>query len=389
MLQNSTFTTSETKSLAARLNRYAVVAVFLVLIALPAVWFGRTSFAPAPLHENRKMSPAPALSIHLFQETDRWFSDRFGMRDALVYYGSRLQMARTGTPSNQDVVIGPSKWLFYDQYYVPGRPHFADTLGKDPLSASQLRLATDNVIQAHRALAACGIPFYFVVAPDKQAIYPEKLGIHIPADAKSNADQLIESLRTAAPALKIIDLRGVVQNAKAQAPYDLYMRTDTHWNSLGAFYGYQAIMQRLAADRVASLSRWTQLSNWTVTQAKFDKGDIAVNLLSLPGYFEDYATRFKRQPARQAVWQGDELSGSSTNAAGKGHLVMYRDSFAAELMPFLGEDFATTWSALGRELDGDAIAQQHPNVVMLEIVARNIRMLKEPPVNMDRLCRKT
>ncbi|WP_191629122.1 alginate O-acetyltransferase AlgX-related protein [Pandoraea terrae] len=308
------------------------------------------------------------------------------MRDALVYYGSRLQMARTGAPTNQDVVVGPTKWLFYDQYYVPGQPHFADTIGKDPLSPSALKTIGANVQAVHEALKVCKIPFYFVIAPDKQSVYPEKLGIHIPTAAQSNADQLIEYLRTTDSGLNIIDLRNPLVTARAGAPFDLYKRTDTHWNSLGAFYGYQAIVRRLTADRILPASPRSDLADWDVTQAPFDNGDIAVNLLSLPGYFEDYNTHFEAKTARHAQWSGDERRRQSQNPEGLGNLVMYRDSFAGELLPFLAEDFESTVSFLSHEVDGDTVRNTKPSVVMLQIVGRNIRMLKEGPKNLGHIC---
>ncbi|KDB08078.1 hypothetical protein LIG30_2753 [Burkholderia sp. lig30] len=378
---------------AAAVNRAIVAAVFFGLLALPVVWFGRASFAPAPLHENRVMTPFPDLSIHTLQQFERWFSDRYGMRDALVYYGSRLQMARTGTPTNQDVVVGPGRWLFFDPYHVPGQPHFADLLGKDPLSSSQLQDIGHNLRDIHKALAACKIPFYFVIAPDKQTVYPEKLGVHVPADARTETDQVVAFLRERDPDLRVIDLRGPVIDAKASAPYEIYKRTDTHWNSLGAFYGYRAIMGRLVRDGVLAGAPWADLDQWHVTQHPFDQGDIAVNLLSLPGYFEDFNTTFDKRTPRlarsvpaPADAQPDE--GQFTeNPQGKGGLLLYRDSFSGELMPFLSEDFAHMWSYLGRDVDGSEVRRRSPSVVVLEIVERNVRMLtKNPQRNLGDAC---
>ncbi len=82
----------------------------------------------------------------------------------------------------------------------------------------------------------------------------------------------------------------------------------------------------------------------------FYPGDIAVNLLSLPGYFEDFNTTFdKRTPrlARSVPAPADAQPDEGhfiENPQGKGGLLLYRDSFSGELMPFLSEDFAHMWS---------------------------------------------
>ncbi|VVD89768.1 alginate O-acetyltransferase [Pandoraea horticolens] len=378
-----------------KLNRAAVPLVFFALIALPIAWFGRASFTPAPLHENRVLEPLPDLSLHSLQRLERWFSDRFGMRDALVYYGSWLQMARTGSPTNQDVVVGPNQWLFYDQYYVPGQPHFADLQGKDPLSQGQLREITENLRVTQKALAACSIPFYFIVAPDKQYVYPEQLGVRVRAGVTTQLDQLVDYLKVELAELRLVDLRPALVDAKRTSPYEMYKRTDTHWNSLGAFYGYQAVANRFARDGIIPSAPAATLDAWTVTQSPFDQGDIAVSLLSLPGYFKDVNTHFEKRTPRLSQWVGAPVDAPqrndsvfSENRSGHGRLLLYKDSFSGELMQFIAEDFANTWTYLGRDIDGDEVRRRKPTVVALQIVQRNIKTLgNSPPKNMVALCR--
>ncbi|WP_425125963.1 alginate O-acetyltransferase AlgX-related protein, partial [Burkholderia anthina] len=150
-------------------------------------------FVPAA-QENRRLEPFPSYSLFWFQNFERWFSDRYGMRDALLYYGSRLQMARTGTPSNPNVVIGRDGWLFYDEYYTPGQPHFASLYRKAPFSASDLRTISGNLDAVRTHLAACGIGFYVVLAPDKQSVYADKLQSPPPAGTVTQADQFSTKL---------------------------------------------------------------------------------------------------------------------------------------------------------------------------------------------------
>ena len=226
----------ERRSLTRALNRIAAMAIFFGLLLLPIAWFGRASFAPHT-NENRRLEAFPHLSIHWAQDFERWFSDRYGMRDALVYYGSRLQMARTGLPMNQQVVVGRDNWLFYDENYTPGHLHFASLYGEDSFLPSDLQTIADNLSRVRKHLAACHIPFYLVIAPDKQTVYPEKLQMPPPSGATTQADQLDAYLHTADPQLRIIDLRKPEIAAKTAQSQELYYRTDTHWNELGAFFG--------------------------------------------------------------------------------------------------------------------------------------------------------
>jgi alginate O-acetyltransferase complex protein AlgJ len=381
------------RSFAQTLNRIAVAAVFFGLLLLPIAWFGRASFAPQA-RENRLLQAFPHWSIHWPQDFERWFSDRYGMRDALVYYGSRLQMARTGVPMNQQVVIGRDDWLFYDEDYTPGHLHFASLYGKNPFPAADLQTMANNLSSIRRRLAACRIPFYLVIAPDKQTVYPEKLMQLPPADAVTQADQLDAYLRAADPELRIIDLRQAEKAARPTQAYDLYFRTDTHWNDLGAFFGYQAIARRLVRDGVLADAPRADLDAYKISRSPFAGGDIAVNLLDLPGYFHDYIVQVDEKQPRQwrdiapPGWPPDVNNSfrATEDAAGSGNLLLYRDSFSDALMPFLAADFHRMYSFLSNVIDGKRVQQAQPKVVMLEIVERNLRNLVQGPVDMASAC---
>lgn len=245
-----------------------------------------------------------------------------------------------------------------------------------------------NLMHIEQALSACRIPFYLVIAPDKQNIYPEEAGLSVAPGTASNADQLLAYLHVNAPTLRVIDLRPALLAAKTRAPYDLYKRTDTHWNSLGGFFGYQAMAQRLTRDGIMPASPSASLSAWQVKQVPFDDGDIAINLLSLPGYFKDFNTHFApKLPETVDVSTSTVELEVTSNPTGHGRLLMYRDSFAGELMPFLSRDFAHMHSILGRGVDGNVIGETRPNVMIFQIVARNVRTLTDAPVNLENACK--
>lgn len=376
-----------------KLNRMIMPMLFFGLLLLPILWFDRPSFLPVPeLQENRKMEPFPKASILWLQKMERWFNDRFGMRDALIYYGSILQMS-AGTGGRSDVIIGRDGWLFFDEGYVPGRLKFAELLGRQPLPEQDLQAISSQLHQAQHALQQCGIPFYFVLAPNKQSIYPEKLRVRpTQTHAESNADQLMKHLAQVYPDLPVLDLRAPLKAAKAAQPYELYLRTDTHWNTLGAFVGYQTIADRLVADRIMAPSERTQLDAYQLQWKGFEGGDIAVNILSLPGYYHDEKVHFTPNTPRQAQsseligWPALSLRYDNPNASG--NLMLYRDSFSEELLPFLAEDFNQLYAIWTYKIDGNDIRQVKPDVVILEIVERHISLLKAPEAlqNMQNAC---
>jgi len=379
----------------AWMNGAAVLAVFFGILAAPLLWFGRPDFAPVQAQANRRSTPPPGLSIDWPQRFERWFNDGFGFRDALIYYGSRLQIARTGTPFNQKVVIGRDQWLFFDDTFTRGRPHFVELRGMAPLAESQLSRIVGNLVQVHRKLQACGIRFYFVMPPDKQTLYRDKVGQVLPEGVTTPADQVFERIRVADPGLEAIDLRPVLRQARAALTTDIYMRTDTHWNELGAFAGYQAIAGRLVADHVLDSDPRAQLPAYTIRQTPFPGGDIAVNLLSLSDYFEDH--RVTLEPLVPRSGRIDTASASAAtagsaailaydNAAARGRMMIFHDSFGLYLLPFLAEDFARLVAVSGR-IDGALIKANAPDAIVLETVERNLATLVDPPLSIDSPCR--
>lgn len=375
-----------------------VPVVFGGLLSLPLLWFDRPSFVPAA-QENRTPQPFPRFSLSWFQNFEKWFGDRYGMRDALIHYGSRMQMARTGRPANLQVVVGKEGWLFLDPNFVVGRPHFADMYGKDPLSSVEIQAVVDNFTHAQRALSNCGIALYFVLAPDKNTIYPDKLDLPPPGAATTGADQIVKALREQVPGLGLVDLRPELISARHKVSMDLYHRTDTHWNAMGAYWGYRALVQSWVDRRMLT---WHpdlhDLDRYQVRRQRYAGGDIAVNLLDLPNYFEDYVVDMNpvverramaTQPSKETqVLDARVLQFENPKSAAPIRALLYRDSFSEALLPYLAEDFRRLHAAYGHAVDGRLVREVQPDMVVIELIERNLRGLTQPNRDLDQACRQ-
>lgn len=381
-------------------NKFFPLVVFFGILLVPIAFFNREGFDPAHLQENRRLEPFPKFKLFWFQGLERWFNDRFGMRTGLVYYGARLQMQLLGISTNRKVILGHDGWLFLDENFKVGNPILADFLGRSPFSSPQLARIAANLKQTQSALASCSIPFYFVMAPDKQSIYPEKVPVQRSRPSSSRADQLFEYLRANVPELRTIDLRRPLLEEKLRQPRDLFLRTDTHWNKLGAFVAYREIASRLASDGVIPRTLRTDPTSYLIESIPFEGGDLAVSALFLPGYFEDYRVLFKNKLARNSrlldgppKWvdksNPQELE-TYANPAGRTTLLVYRDSFFSDLLPFIAEDFGHVFAvfkpATSSEVDGRQVQQSGANVVLLEIVERHLHWLEKEMVNLQTSC---
>lgn len=380
----------------SRLERWLLPLVFFGILLIPLLLFGQPGFAPVPLSENRTPRPFPKYSLFWFQKLEQWFNDRFGLRDTFVYYGARLQISALGLSANRNVAIGSDNWLFYDGFFKPGRPMFADFLGKEALSAEQLTRMSDTLRNVQHKLAACGIDFLFVMPPDKQTVYPEKMPFRSHLATRTRADQFFDHLRQAAPEVRALDLRKPLAEAKAERPQELYMRTDTHWNDLGALIGYRAIARQLHARGILTTTARADLAAYSFEAVPFQGGDIATNMLSLPGYFTDQVMLRRQGPPSYAQsvalppgWpspKNPEEYFATTNPHGKGTLLLYRDSFGHYLLPYLNEDFRNVIAIARHQVNGKEIRRAAPNLVILQVLERLLADLELPPTDLDQAC---
>ncbi|MBL0687570.1 MAG: hypothetical protein JJV94_07075 [Sulfurospirillum sp.] len=81
-----------------------------------------------------------------------------------------------------------------------------------------------------------GIKFVIVIAPNKHSVYKDKLPRWINNDNITITDTIMDYSRK--KDINILDLREILTMNKTKYDNLLYLKTDTHWNGLGASIGY-------------------------------------------------------------------------------------------------------------------------------------------------------
>ncbi len=357
-----------------------LVTLFLVAICVPAVRSLTVSAQAQATTENRRLAPAPewrwkrAYLIVFPAKFEAFFNDRFGYRDLLIHWLSLARVQWLHTSASSNVVVGKKGWLYYTpapigQDYERVRP-FTD----DELAGWKLQLE-----ERRDWLAARGILYYFVIAPDKQTIYPEMLPRALRRrHGPSRVDQLQAYLQTHSD-FRILDLRGPLLEAKDRER--LYCMTDSHWNDRGAYLAYRSLMTAVAASfpGLQPLPR----SAFRDVSARGLGGDLAHMLGLDDRYHEDYLILAPRTP-RQAhavpvdprwqlpAWRWPLLT--ERPGARLPRAVMFRDSFAACIVPFLSEHFRHIYYVRQEpeEFDYALVEREKPDIVVQETVERKL-----------------
>jgi hypothetical protein len=192
-------------------------------------------------------------------------------------------------------------------------------------------------------------------------------------------DQLADYLRSHTD-LVFVDMKTPLLAAKAhERMYDL---TDTHWNRRGAYVGYRAIMDAVAA-RVPGVEAPWPAADFRPVQNHTHGQDLAGMLGLSDVLSEEELTLVPLRPRRARVIEpanpspnGDEgylvteIAGSTLPKA-----VVFRDSFTSRLIPFLSEHFSRTVYLWQNDMDPAVVAKERPAVVIHEIVGRHLTSL--------------
>ena len=171
------------------------------------------------------------------QNFENRFNTNFFMRDQLIHLDYQIRYFLLHETVYPQVVLGKQGWMYYTnegnlEYYQRVRP-------LTPQKTNQIGLNLQNIEQS---LDAQDIKFLFVIAPNKETIYPEFLPEGIRTTGNPTwADQITKELANSP--VQVLDLRGPLLQAKQKE--QVYFRTDTHWNPVGAHLAYTNILNSL------------------------------------------------------------------------------------------------------------------------------------------------
>lgn len=322
--------------------------IFLAALFLPLTVFMVQKNVQYSEVEKRELIPFPSLTMqqsitdftHAF---DGYFQDHFGLRDWFIHRYQREVSKRFGINSGpgSNVFEGTDGWFFFS-----GDQLLDDLKGRLNFSAEETQQFLQSLAEKKSWLNSQGIAYILLVAPNKQSIYPNYLPRHYRQVRKtSRLDDLL--MHMAQPADNgLLDLRPRLREESAKVR--LYDRSDTHWNSWGAYLAYQGIM-----DRVKTLFpdfKGQRSFSFLPAWKNGDGGDLALMIGRRTSIIEqrpvvnsaDFTA--KDTPIEQslaALLTLPQLHPEYTsNSNKKLRVLVLHDSFSNKLKPFFSESFS-------------------------------------------------
>ncbi len=357
-------------------NRW-VVGLFVSAVSLPLVLTLVLLRTLPPDDPKRDLAPFPEAitSMKALERWPtrfrRWFQDHYVLRRELIRAHGALMLRGVGVSPSTTVLLGREGWWYYTDDGA-----MDDIVSAEPMSAAAIERWAVTLDDNRAWLAARGIPYVFVLAPDKHAVYPEFLPSSVRPLGPWRGDQFVREMR-ARTHVDVLHLKDGLVALKARER--VYHRTDTHWNARGAFFAYVSIMEWLARVRPGvEVPRRDQFEFVAVE----GRGHDLPRMLGIEALAsEEILEVAPHEPRRARVV---EPAGASIDAElGRlvtehpdttlPRMVIVRDSFMTPVMPFLAERCSRCVFLWEKDLDPRVIANERPDVVIHQMVGRRLQ----------------
>lgn len=320
---------------------------------------------------NEKTVPAPSLTnddgslnTNILSDAGNYFEHHYAFRPQLITADAKVQSGIFNVSNTDTVVTGTDGWLYYSST-------LNDYLGADTLTEHGMWNLAHNISLLQNYAEEQGAKFLFSVPPNKNSLYGENMPYYygIAVSDEHNRDSLSDALEK--QGVRYSDLFGLFESGTET----LYLKEDSHWNNRGAALASDALLSAVGKNHDSFFES-------PASRTKSHDGDLRAMIYPAekqPEYDYTYETGQSYEYIANARTLGEEVSAEdflvlSENPDASGRLLMYRDSFANTLIPFLSGEFS--FCAYSKAVPGNMAAdikEYRPDYVMIEKAERNIR----------------
>ncbi|MES2627700.1 MAG: hypothetical protein V4616_01915 [Bacteroidota bacterium] len=352
-----------------------ILLLFLSILVIPLV--------NAVLHiksfeqkdENRVFTPMPEANIRTLdkypREFENYFNDNFSFRSPLLdlIHQVKYHVFNVSPNPNQNV-IGKNGWCF-----LTGKEKevYEGNLDLTPTQLDTLDLIWKKRIAYFNER---GIKCYWLIAPTKHRIYSEELPNSIAINhGKSRVELLKEHMSASFPGLIIDPTPALLAEKKNRK---LYFKLDNHWNVNAGQIASAELMKAIAKNfpSVAPVKYGDYTWKDTITSHGYDKNVLGIASLSE----KEQVFKYHKELAPAAPnfgfpvtegfpypWEYEFHYVRNPSDTTLPRLLVMRDSFGNQMMPFLKEGFNESvfiFDAWKYGMDQNIIDNYKPKIVV-------------------------
>lgn len=371
-------------------NHLFLIVLFVCCLFLPPAVFLTTPRQTYSATEKRKLAVQPHFpsDIKAFDQFtsqfEQYLQDHIGFRHAFIFLHNYVKAKIIGVSPLKNVLLGKKNWLFLDEDGL-----VADYRGLARPDRLQLEAIRIHLEKKRAFLKKRGIEYIYMIAPNKQSLYPEYMPSNIrKVTARTRLDDLADYLRTHSN-VPVLDLRPVLRGRKSEGI--LYFRTDAHWNDLAAFSVYTELLKHLE-DKfpelhalgmhqvriAATVSDGLGTANMMALSSAYPETIPVVDVKAPHAVADDRLATLRLPPGTRP-----DHYVAMHNPSKKLNALVFRDSFFTSLIPFLSENFGRVvyvWTPFEEAIADTLIREVRPAVVIEETVERMIGNYYQPAV---------
>ena len=356
-----------------------LIIIFGIILVLPNIsllfGFGNNVY----LNDNRPLASIPKIGIYkefpvLFSN---YFNDHLGLRNLSIVTSRWIRFNVFNVSPNKSVTVGKNDWLFFTSDI-----HYIDSINAQPFKQNDLEQIKNNFLNIQNKFKDKGIKFYFLVAPNKQSIYPEYLPDYM---KKINPDSRLDQLTSYLAEFKEINFinpKKELGGIKKISP--VYLKYDTHWNNMGAFVAYQKLGKKINQD--FPIVKTKSLDDYNLVEKEAINRDLLEVQMGITEGFKETEKVFENINIKSKIVEGDcpdvyKTCGTlikEINNPKLPKLVMFRDSFGNKLIPFISEHFRRSYYYWGSiPFSYSIIEKEKPDMVIMELTERELWRIKD------------
>lgn len=355
-------------------SKYLFFVFFLIIAIIPTLLipFYETSTASENRTKEKFPEFTPNMPIAYMRNTEKFYNSNFAFRNHLykIYKYIHWDMLGSNLFPNE-VIIGKEGWLFTGN---KNQQSFDQALGIIPAISVRLDSTCLKVQNMKLFCDSLGIDFYFAIAPDKSTVYPQYYPFNIshPGLTLNTFSNLLQSKYNIEP----INLGEYF--TKTDSENLLYFKTDSHWNTYGAFWGTKKLLDVIHE----------KYNNTTLDLSEYDQIPQSLNRMDLSNILDiDMQEKFihimrKREQytttdfyVDYGYWKPSKIEKTKKKVTETNiKCVIFKDSFFDNMRDFFCNNMDQVIIATSI-FDKNMILNERPNFVVFEVVERRLLSL--------------
>lgn len=342
---------------------YIFIGGFFVLLWSPYMKLNYDPINQISNTENRKLSSLPKFNlknlIDYVNEYEKYFNDNFGFRADLISWNNYISVLLINESPVPNVVLGIKGWLFFSE-------GLGNNIKKPAYTEYNLRSIKSTLEEQIKYLNDKGIILITVIAPNKHSIYPEMLPFFLKNSVGNQRLNHRLSYLKQFNDIQEVDLVKPLLSKKFE--YNLYYKTDTHWNNYGSFVAYEEIMKviKIHFPKIELLNN----EDFEITTNPYNEGDL-LKILAMPFKFtDDKEIIFTLKDESRIKKLSEEKLIPKVLIS---HDSFFDPQYKWGTVNFLANHFGKViGTSNGLHFDHDLIEKEMPDIVILEIVERDL-----------------